>query len=212
LKTSIFSLIILGGSLGWGTTIWNESGDAGKTPDKADITTGNGFLTEILGKVPDGAAGGDIFAITITDPAAFSALTINLGKKGIQDPSLYLFDSNGRGVEAVDSNGAVQANLTAGNAHSPISIGTYYILITTGNNEPQNNAGVDLFADTPGGGIVGPTLNGMVKKFSGNGTGDSGDYEIDLTGAAFDVQTPEPASMLLIGGGLLLVGLWKRVS
>ena len=80
--------------------IYTETGDAGQTIGTAQNTgpVAGQALTQILGSI--GSVGdADIFMISITNAAAFSATTVNAltGTSGL-DTALFLFNSSGRPV------------------------------------------------------------------------------------------------------------------
>jgi hypothetical protein len=207
-------------------TIWTEGdagqGDAGGTINSANITIGSGGpLTDILGNLTDITAGADMYEISITDPEAFSAITEGttfFGTKAIDNPAIYLFNAKGDGLFGNDniSNKNSQAELPVGIA-SALAPGLYYILIVPSGNLPQNVNGDDIFGDLTNTKKVadgsstplkvrGYGLSSLEPSPADTGKG----YDIVLTGAAF-AETPEPANVLLMGGGLALLGIWKRL-
>lgn len=214
MKTILCSLcLILGSSASWGST-WVQVGDAGSLPSTAQVTFGGGPLTEIDGKLGDGTGGADMYEIMITDPTEFSAVTVDINSNYIIDPSLFLFDSNGDALFAVDSStdGTTQADIPQGTLDS-LTAGLYYLLIAPQGNEPENKGAKALFSDAPVSGVVSPnSLKDLViDRYSKGGDGNSGKYEIDLTGAGF-AAAPEPATIMLIGAGLLAVGVQRKLK
>jgi hypothetical protein len=206
--------------MSWGTTIWHEGdggqGDAGGLPGGANITQGNGGpLTDIIGAVTNQASGADMYEIMITDPTTFSATITGNGNNPIVNSALYLFDSAGDGLFGND-------NISGGNSLSAIPVGTtnllapglYFILFTPSGNLPAHGA-TDLFGDLTNTTTVQAALSALkINGYNTSGTtpspADSGKgYDIVLTGASF-AETPEPATIALIGGGLLALGFWKR--
>jgi len=73
----------------------------------------------------------------------------------------------------------------------------------------------DLFGDlTNTTTVAAASSNSKINGYNASGTipspADSGKgYDIVLTGASF-AQTPEPATVALIGSGLLALGIWNR--
>ena len=206
--------------MSWGTTIWHEGdggqGDAGGLPGGANITAGSGGpLTDIIGGLNNQTSGADMYEIMIASPTAFSATVTGNGNNPIVNSALYLFDSAGDGLFGND-------NISGGNSLSAIPVGTtnllspglYFILITTSGNLPAHGA-TNLFGDLTNLTTVQAALSALkVNGYNTSGTtpnpADSGKgYDIVLTGASF-AETPEPATVALIGSGLLLLGMWKR--
>jgi hypothetical protein len=101
------SLLILASLPAAAASIWNEiqdgGGDAARTPKNAQVTLGAGPLTDIFGRLVNGIAGADMYLIQITDFANFSAISVPIGRNGVLDPALYLFDFSGHGVYANDN-------------------------------------------------------------------------------------------------------------
>jgi PEP-CTERM motif len=203
-------------------TIWHEGdngeGGAGGLPNGANVTIGEGSLTDIIGTLSDETAGADMYEIYISDPANFSATTAGHGGNPIVNPSIYLFDSTGAGLFGNDnlSGGDSQAEIPAGTLDS-LSAGLYYVLITPSGNLPENKNGESIFGDltnttTVGAGSSSPLI---IRKYGTSGTtpdpADSGSgYDIQLTGAEFAVQTPEPTTLGFAVVGLAALALRAR--
>jgi len=195
--------------------IYTETGDAGKTIGTAQNTGPAGQpLTQILGSI--GTFGdADIFVISITNPSAFSATTVNTltGTSGL-DTELFLFNSSGRPVYANDDDAgglSLQSTLPAGNALGPISAGTYYLAISLSGNEPVNSTNQLLFAmgsstdlRGPNPSATGPQTNFDPSLVDPGST--TGAYEIDLTGAVSVPEPSVPATFIL--GSLVSAGLF----
>ncbi len=197
-------------------TTWCEvqGGDAGHTIAGAEITSGGPMLTDIIGTLGDGTSGADLYEIMITNPAVFSATTEPVPAPGHNpdpDPALYLFDSTGHGVYAIDdiSGEDTQATLQAGLGIGPQTPGIYYILIAPSGNLPEGPASNPLFSLVTGSDVAGDSH--VLANFSDNGcgTGCKGSYDIHLTGASF-ATTPEPQTFALLGAGLLGIGTLRR--
>ncbi len=222
MKSTFLFLIVFTAisTIGWGSTIWHEGdggeGDAGGLPASANVTQGSGGpLTDIIGSLSDQTAGADMYEISIVNPAAFSATVTGNGNNPIVNSAIYLFNASGVGEFGND-------NISGVNSLSSIPVGTtssllaglYYILIVPSGHLPENGATL-LFGDLTNTTTVGPATSALViKKYATSGTtpnpADSGKgYDIVLTGASF-AQTPEPASVALMGSGLLALGIWKR--
>jgi MYXO-CTERM domain-containing protein len=232
------------GTTYFGYNIFSSNGfysEAGESLAHANMTRGAGALNKIGGADLGGLnaskhgelnnnADVDIFCITITNPAAFSA-TASAG-----DHNLYLFKADGTSVIGYQylnvgpspatipvGNGAVLAAFNAGD--------TAYIAITrddtaTVYNHPMNNAFQEIYSSTASG-LVTPLASVSDKHLGttegdinvpGNWTDSTSDaaqlfantYNITFTGAGYSV-TPAPGAAGLLGlGGL--VALRRRRS
>jgi hypothetical protein len=224
MKQTISSVAVLVAlsTISYGTTIWHEGdggqGDAGSLPGTANITAGSGGpLTDIIGSLSNQNTGSDMYEIMITSPSAFSATVTGNGNNPIVNSALYLFDSTGTGLFGND-------NISATSSLSSLPVGTttllapglYYILLTVSGRLPAHGA-TDLFGDLTNTTAVAAAssllkINGYNTTILTPSPADSGKgYDIVLTGASF-AETPEPASIALIGSGLLLLGTWKRLQ
>lgn len=194
---------------GFSSSIWNEV-NAGGLPKSADVTSGLGPLTGIIGKLSDATAGADMYEIQIIDPAAFSATTIGNGNNPIVDPALYLFDSSGNALFGNDNTSGVntQAQIPVGITNL-LAPGWYYLLIAPSGHLPEDKNNVSLFGAITGTTGV-ATGSGVIKTYGGTPNGDDSGkgYEILLTGAGFAV--PEPATMAFTGLGILALALGAR--
>jgi hypothetical protein len=221
-KPTFLSLVVFTAisTVGWGSTIWHEGdygqGDAGGLPASANITQGSGGpLTDIIGSLNDQTTGADMYEISIVNPAAFSATVTGNGNDPIVNTALYLFDSSGVGLFGNDNiSGADSLSAIPVGTTNSLAAGLYYILIVPSGHLPENGTTL-LFGDLTNTTTVGPATSAkIIKKYATSGTtpnpADSGKgYDIVLTGASF-AQTPEPATVALIGSGLLALGIWKR--
>ncbi len=200
--------------------------DSGFLVSTANLTRGAGPLNTITGTLTAAAfvsLDADMFAITITDPANFSAVTA-----GGTDYCLALFDSAGHGIvfndnrtDSMTSNGALITNLftsglTAG--------GTYYLGIAKTNGSinaaisytrPLDAMGALMFTGDPSGQVpndlvrraeYGPLSPTAVltswEPFPSNFTPFNNNYTITLTGAGYST-TPAPGAAGLLGLGAL---------
>lgn len=180
-----------------GPGVWDESNygaDAGALPATADITSGGGSLDTICGKIGNATDGVDMYEILIT--GTFSA-TVSDRNGSTLDPALFLFDSNGNALYG-EENGAFSG--------LSVTPGLYYLAVTSDGQAPTHN-GNDIFTLDPG--LLTPTF--AHTKISGwdSGGGSSGEYRVSLTGADY-AQAPEPATIGLMGLGLLGLGFARR--
>jgi hypothetical protein len=175
MKRAVWALLTIGAlTLSASAQIWYEQGDAGDLPETAQ-STGSGTLSQIQGSLDVNDV--DMYAIYITDPAAFSASTVG---GATWDTQLFLFDANGVGVVAEDDTGGLQStiNNTAGCITAP---GLYYLAITRFNKDPLgcNEGGLWSFNDNncPNGAEATSRVNSWTSS-----TGTAGSYTIFLTG------------------------------
>jgi hypothetical protein len=200
--------------------VWTEgqdgTGDAGDLPATAQVTRGESGvpLTTIIGTI-DNPNDVDMFKIIIVDPSRFSATTV--GQPGtLFDTQLFLFDANGRGVQANDDVSTTDLRSTL----TPFAgvPGIYYLAISAFNSDPVAPGGLRIFPEpeetiAPIFGLpVGPTGPGGGLPVAGWTTGglSSGTYQIALTGAEFGSSVPEPGTFLLLGLGLAGLAGWFR--
>lgn len=185
-----------------------ESGDAGETPNTAQVIPSGSALLEFLGGVL-GDNDADLFQIFLTGGQTFSATTISLETLVdlpvnqllgvptalLEDPQLFLFDAEGKGIYGNDDSfGSLQPTLLSGE-FSPSQSGLYYLAIASAGYNPVSTNG-NIFA-TGTNNVLEPTGPGSELPLSGfAGTSTTrGTYAIALTGASTAAQTPPPASV-----------------
>ncbi len=204
----------------------NHATDAGHVLATANMTRGAGPLTTINGTcsaVANVSLDPDLYCITITDPANFSAVVA-----GGTDSCLALFDSTGHGIvfndnrtDSATSNGALITNLFTS---SLTPGGTYYLGI--GRTNANTNANIRYTRPLDGSGNLmfpgDPSLqvpNDLVRRaeygplsttavltdwesFGSNSLPFSFNYTITLSGAGYSTL-PAPGAAGLLGLGAL---------
>jgi hypothetical protein len=175
MKRAVWALLTIGAlTLSASAQIWYEQGDAGDLPETAQ-STGSGTLSQIQGSLDVNDV--DMYAIYITDPAAFSASTVG---GATWDTQLFLFDANGVGVVANDDTGGLQSTIdnTAGCITAP---GLYYLAITRYNKDPLGCNDGGLWSTNDNNCPNGPERSSRVNSWTSS-TGTAGSYTIFLTG------------------------------
>jgi len=167
-----------------------ESSDAGQLPNTPqDLTTQppGTFVTSISGTLSN-ENDIDLYKIFLAGNQTFSATTV--GGSDV-DTQLFLFDATGRGVYANDdSSSNFQSTLPAGHSLSPTEGGSYYLGISSYDNDPSSGGG-EIFDFGDLGPISAPTGPGGGAPLSSwnNFGSDSGAYTINVSGTA--VTTPK---------------------
>jgi len=207
-----------------------ESGDAGETPNTAQVVPSGAALLEFLG----GALGdndADLFQIFLTGGQTFSATTISLETLVdlpvnqllgaptalLEDPQLFLFDAEGQGIYGNDDSfGSLQPTLLS-DGFSPSQSGFYYLAIASAGYNPVSTNGNIFAAGTND--VLEPTGPGGELPLSGfAGTSATrGTYAIALTGVSAAAQSTPPASVPEPTAALGLVALgagatWRQLK
>lgn len=173
---------------------WEEKGEAGSLIDSAQETRGSGALLAIDGTISN-RNDADVYRIYLTGGETFLASThSNYGGSADFDTMLFLFDEHGFGIysnDDVDEDGL--SRLPSNYPLTPKVPGFYYLVITSGGNDPVSSVGQifpnpedDTHVYPPSGPGGGNALTG----YDGEGTG-FGTYHIALQGAEVaDIDTP----------------------
>lgn len=196
--------------------------DAGNMIASANLTRGEGPLTEIRGSLVN-TRDVDVFCIQITNPASFSAVVPGTG--GTQDTNLMLFNPAGNGIAFNDNNpngigvgSALSSTFTAN-----LTPGLYFLAINRndvsgfGSNfdYPLSTNNTQMFAPALRTDEVGPVnaadvLGGWsFQPAPGFGNLFNYNYTITLTGAGFH-QLPAPGALALLGLGGIVAGRRRR--
>jgi hypothetical protein len=182
---------------------YTEVGDAGQTQATAQVAGGVGVLTDIFGLLRS-PLDADLYLIKITDPATFSASTVN-ATTGFLDTQLFLLTLAGAPLLLNDDEGSglsVSSRLPSGSAAS-LAAGLYLLGISQSGYDPANSVNQLLFASGLSTAVRGPASGlqpAVLGQFADNTFfADSGQYDIQLTGVAA-VPEPEISVMLLLGG------------
>jgi hypothetical protein len=211
----------------FGTTVYVDDGAPSQSLGTAQLVNtmpGGTPLDEIVGTLSPGVA--ILYEIYLPDGITFSATTTFLANPANPtafDTELFLFNSTGLGVYANDDdpNAPPQSTLPTGDTFSPTTSGIYYLAIAGAGYLPVSSGNAFIFPVSGGllstsgvNAIAGPTGPGGASPLSGwsSTSNQAGDFEIDLTGAEFlPSATPEPATLLFVGGGLLAVALRRKL-
>ena len=165
---------------------WEEKGDAGSLIHSAQETRGSGALEAIEGTI-SGPNDADIYRIYLTGGETFLASThSNYDGSADFNTMLFLFDEYGFGIysnDDVDDDGL--SRLPSHYPLTPKLPGFYYLVITSGGNDPVSSVGQifpnpdDDFSTYP---PSGPGGANALSGYDGEGVG-SGSYHIALRGA-----------------------------
>jgi hypothetical protein len=198
---------------------YTSNGSAGELIASAEVISGSTSLDSISGSftITNGVTFGDLYKISIGNPAAFSAstTTVTTGVNNF-DTQLFLFDSTGKGLVADDDTPtSPQAMITANSPYLlSLSAGVYYLLIEGSGRYPVDASGNYIFPNILNG--ADPSVNygansnaGIYAALLGN-SNEGGSYNIALTGAQF-IGAPEPSGgTLALAASAFFFGRRKR--
>jgi hypothetical protein len=192
--------------------VFNEVGDAGQTQATAQLPIGNGPLTDIFGTLRS-PLDADLYAIYISNPAAFSATTTPTG--GFLDTQLFLLTMAGAPLFLNDDDPggfSVLSTLPAGTLAS-LNAGFYLLGVSQSGYDPANINNQLLFANGLPTSVRGgnfPLQPAVLGQFANNTfAADGGAYDIRLTGVTA-VPEPEINVMLLAGGAFCAYAASRR--
>ncbi len=165
----------------WGE--WISGGaDAGDLPATAQRIEGSGPLEVISGSLAN-SSDVDLYVIEISDPAAFSASTVN---GAIWDTQLWLFRCDGTGVSFNDDVNTVSVRQSALSSQFITEPGVYLLAISGYNRNALNEEGHLIWEDTPfeeEREPDGPGASGVLSGWVGAAQFQNwGAYEVFLTG------------------------------
>jgi hypothetical protein len=209
------------------TTTWAQThievDDAGSTRDTAQETKGVGSLDSIQGSLDGGARGGepdfiDMYLIHITDPEGFSMRTDVEGGGAVDfDSQLWLFElgpgpSDAFGLLGADEIDGATAGptiligpATDGTGQTIPAPGLYLVAISGFDHDPISPGGF-IFDQIDRTEVSGPDGGGAFEShIDWVGPGETGVYNIALTGATFATPIPTLTDWGLIVLALLLV-------
>lgn len=163
-----------------------EIGDAGQLLADAQVIPPGAVTVESITGTLSSSNDVDLFEITLTGGGTFSATTKGTDTT-VSDPQLFLFDENGFGVFGNDDFNGLQPTLPAESPLTPLEPGTYFLAISSFNNDPVSSFGeIFAFSDQFGSfnPVLEPTGSGAGAPLSGfaNAGFATGSYTIALTG------------------------------
>lgn len=199
---------------------WDEIGDAGPLPARAQFLFGTGAIQYISGSLATPVLAGDddddaqdMFRLVITDPVtiAFSAGTAGaFGGSAAFDTRLWLFDAQGFGLLANDDFGGLQSGFfdasTDGSGILIQTPGVYFIAVSSSESEPIDQFGQPIFLFGSPTEISGPDGLGGGGAIAGwKGREERGSYIIGLSGVEFSPPGDLNGDGIVDGADLALV-------
>jgi hypothetical protein len=192
--------VLLAAATAANAQVWNEVGDAGELAGTAQVVTGSGPLTSILGSLS--ASDVDMYQIRIDDPSLFIAQHTNVFNF---DSQMWLFNMDGTGIAFNDDTNGLRSQLS----NPAIAAGNYLLAISGYDRDAVDSNGAALWNDSPFSGQRAPDGPGAANAVAGwsGSVGARGSYEIVMRGASF---VPAPGALALAGMGGALIGRRRR--
>jgi large exoprotein involved in heme utilization and adhesion len=156
---------------------FTEVGDAGQLPGTAqpvNSPTDGTTFNAISGNLDNGNDV-DLYQLFLTEGQPFTASTVD----GTEvDTQLFLFDGSGLGLSSNDdSANTLQSTVPLNEPFTPAASGTYYLGISSYDNDPLSSQGYIFDAS---GEPTGPGAGLPLSEWDGNNGSDSGAYTITL--------------------------------
>lgn len=192
--------VLLAAATAANAQVWSEVGDAGELAGTAQVVTGSGPLSTILGNLSDSDV--DMYQIRIDDPSLFIAQHTNTFNF---DSQMWLFNMDGTGVAFNDDTNGLRSQIS----NPAVAAGNYLLAISGYDRDAVDSNGDALWNDSPFNGQRAPDGPAAANPVAGwSGTAPArGDYEIALRGASF---VPAPGALALAGMGGALIGRRRR--
>ncbi len=182
----------------------NEGGDAGQVPGiEQTVNTSGTPPRAISGELSD-ANDADLYRIYLPAGQPFQATTVG---GSVVDTQLFLFDGSGSGLYTNDDSAGTLASTIPAEPFTPSASGTYYLGISSFDNDPISTNGLifDYASATPTGLGAGLPLSGW-----DNQGQDRGAYIIRINGSrsskAGGLQVRPGQTLALVGGQVSLEG------
>ena len=118
--------------------IWVESPDAGDLVPTAQVTAGNGALTQIQGFLAS-PTDVDVYCVRLTTPPPALSALIGLNCVVIQGPNVWLFDAAGNGIGSNNTCSGGSKMILVPNTGLPA--GNYYVAVSYYDVDPQSALG-----------------------------------------------------------------------
>jgi hypothetical protein len=195
---------------------WAEVGDAGPTIGGAQAPMGDGPLNTITGELQGrGGDFSDMFFIGVADPASFTMQVLNANF----DAQLFIFHITAAGGalgllanerrSLTDNRPFLTPIATDGTGAILDLPGDYLIAISGFGHNPISITGLifNIANPTEISGADGP--GALNRQIGWEGTGGTGTYTIEFTGAVFPV-IPAPGTGAVVLAGMLLAARRRR--
>ena len=118
--------------------IWQETGDAGSLVSTAQVTAGNGPLTQIRGAL-GAPTDVDVYCIHLGAAQPPFAPLVGLNCLVIQGPNAWLFDAAGNGIASNNTCSGGSKQIIA--PSTGLAVGNYYVAVSFYGYDPQSASG-----------------------------------------------------------------------